>query len=63
VPPYAIVAGNPARVIKFRFSQDKIEKLLKIAWWDWEESKIKENMDYFYQDTENFINRFWESAK
>ncbi len=63
VPPYAVAAGNPARVVKYRFSQDQIEKLLKIAWWDWEESKIKENMDYFYQDTENFIKRFWESAK
>ena len=31
VPPYAIAAGNPARVVKFRFSQDQIEKLLKIG--------------------------------
>ena len=34
VPPYAIVAGNPARVIKYRFSEDIIGKLLRISWWD-----------------------------
>ena len=34
VPPYAIVGGNPARVLKYRFSPDIIEKLLKIQWWN-----------------------------
>jgi virginiamycin A acetyltransferase len=34
VPPYAIVAGNPARIIKYRFDQDKIEQLLQSKWWD-----------------------------
>lgn len=34
VPPYAIVAGTPARIIKYRFSQEIIEKLLEIKWWD-----------------------------
>ena len=34
VPPYAIVAGSPARIIKYRFSQEIIEKLLEIRWWD-----------------------------
>jgi len=35
VPPYTIVAGNPARVIKQRFSDEQIAALLEIAWWDW----------------------------
>lgn len=35
VPPYAIVAGNPARVVRMRFSPERIERLLAIAWWDW----------------------------
>src|SRR5690606_15668295 len=35
VPPYAIVAGNPARVVKMRFDDGTIERLLKAAWWDW----------------------------
>ncbi len=35
VPPYAIVAGVPAKVIKYRFSEDIIEKLLELKWWDY----------------------------
>lgn len=35
VPPYAIVGGIPAKVIKYRFSSEHIEKLLKIKWWDY----------------------------
>ncbi|MCX7383985.1 MAG: CatB-related O-acetyltransferase, partial [Alphaproteobacteria bacterium] len=35
VPPYAIVCGNPARVIRLRFSEAQIASLLRIAWWDW----------------------------
>jgi virginiamycin A acetyltransferase len=35
VPPYAIAAGNPARVVRMRFSPEQIEWLLAIAWWDW----------------------------
>lgn len=42
VPPYAIVAGNPAKVVKYRFTEDQIEKLLQIKWWDWAEQKIKD---------------------
>lgn len=34
IPPYAIAAGNPAKVIKYRFTQEEIASLLKIAWWD-----------------------------
>jgi lipopolysaccharide transport system ATP-binding protein len=42
VQPYSVVGGNPAKHIKFRFDEKQIEKLLEISWWDWEESKIKE---------------------
>lgn len=34
VPPYAIVAGNPAKIIKYRFSQERIEELLMEKWWE-----------------------------
>lgn len=44
VEPYAIVGGNPARLIKKRFSEDQIEQLLAIKWWDWPEEKIKANI-------------------
>lgn len=43
VPPYAIVAGTPATVIKYRFSDEIVELLLKAKWWHWTEEKIKEN--------------------
>lgn len=35
VPPYAIVAGNPAKIIRKRFDDDIIAALLEIKWWDW----------------------------
>jgi acetyltransferase-like isoleucine patch superfamily enzyme len=40
VPPYAIVAGNPGRVVKMRFSDDVISQLLAMQWWDWPIEKI-----------------------
>lgn len=42
VEPYSIVGGNPAKFIKYRFSRDQIEKLLKIKWWDWTDDKIND---------------------
>ena len=42
VPPFAIVAGNPARVTGFRMEKDQIQALEKIAWWDWPLEKIEE---------------------
>lgn len=41
VPPYSIVVGNPAKIVKYRFNPKQIESLLKIAWWDWTEDRIK----------------------
>lgn len=40
VPPYAIVVGNPGRVVKKRFSEIQIERLLEICWWDWPPEKV-----------------------
>lgn len=40
VAPYAIVGGNPASEIRRRFSEDKIQKLLEMKWWDWPVEKI-----------------------
>ena len=42
VPPYAIVVGNPGRVIKYRFDSSTISRLLELAWWDWTDEKIKQ---------------------
>ena len=54
VPPYAIVGGNPAKIIKFRFSEDVIESMLRIKWWDWSLDKIHDNFKYF-NDIDKFI--------
>ena len=45
VPPYAIVAGNPSTVVKKRFDDRTIEKLLAIAWWNWPMEKIGRNLN------------------
>jgi virginiamycin A acetyltransferase len=45
VPPYAVVAGNPARIVRYRFCEDTIETLLDIAWWHWTPDKIARNLD------------------
>lgn len=44
VPPYAVVGGNPARVIKYRFDPATIEQLLTIAWWDWSAEALTDNL-------------------
>lgn len=44
VEPYTIVAGNPAKMIRKRFDEETINKLLKIRWWDWDIQRIKENV-------------------
>jgi len=46
VPDYAVVGGNPARIIKMRFDQETIQKLLKTAWWDWDIKKITRNLEW-----------------
>ncbi len=47
VPDYAIVAGVPAKVIKMRFDQSVIDRLLEIEWWEWSTEKIKRNRTLF----------------
>lgn len=54
VPPYAIVGGVPAKIIRYRFGQDQIDALLKIKWWDWPQEKIERLADTF-DNAESFI--------
>ena len=57
VEPYAIVGGVPAKLIKKRFSEEDIQKMLEIKWWDWSIEKIEENIELFYNPQE-FLNKF-----
>ena len=50
VPPYAIVGGVPAKVIRYRFPQDVIDKLLSIGWWNLSEKKLKSSISLFQED-------------
>jgi virginiamycin A acetyltransferase len=45
IPPYSIAGGNPAKVIRSRFSDETIAALLEIAWWDWSADKISRNLE------------------
>lgn len=54
VPPYAIVGGVPAKIIRYRYSNEQIEKLLKFQWWNREETWIRDHAEYF-DDIEKFI--------
>jgi acetyltransferase-like isoleucine patch superfamily enzyme len=42
VPPFAIVGGNPAKVLRYRFTPEQIEALLEIRWWDWPDELVVE---------------------
>jgi chloramphenicol O-acetyltransferase type B len=50
VTPFAIVGGVPARCIRSRFSEDQVEKLLELKWWDWSEPELRMAQAWFAQD-------------
>ncbi len=57
IPPYAIAVGVPAKVVKFRFENDVIEKLQKMEWWNFDEAKLKDVEKCFF-DINMFIDRY-----
>lgn len=58
VPPYAVVAGNPATVIRMRFAPAMIYRLQRIAWWDWEEADVRALLHLMVSDRiEEFVER------
>ena len=57
IPPYAIVVGNPGKIIKYRFTEEQIKDLLEMEWWNWGESKIRNNALLMWSDDiDGFIN-------
>lgn len=60
VPPYALVGGNPAKIIRYRFSEEQIKDLLEIKWWDWEDEEIKKVVPLLVS---NNIDEFIKKAK
>jgi acetyltransferase-like isoleucine patch superfamily enzyme len=58
VPPYGIVAGNPARLIRFRFAPGEIAMLEKLAWWDWPDAMIDAAMPVLLSGNIPALNEF-----
>lgn len=58
VAPYEVVGGNPAKPIKKRFSEEQIQQLLAIQWWDWPDSRINQEMQFLNSDAEGNIDTF-----
>jgi acetyltransferase-like isoleucine patch superfamily enzyme len=58
IPPFCIAMGSPCRVVSKRFTDEQIEKLLKIKWWNWELNKIIENRDLLLsKNLDDFIDK------
>jgi acetyltransferase-like isoleucine patch superfamily enzyme len=58
VEPYSITGGNPAKTIKYRFSEEQIKNLLKIKWWNWDVDKINNNIPLLCSENiDDFINK------
>ena len=65
VPPFAVVGGAPAKLIKFRFPQEVIDRLEEIKWWNLPDEKITEVVELFHtiNPTVDDINRFFPPQK
>lgn len=59
VPDYAIVGGVPAKLIRYRFSEEIITELLKLRWWEWPEEKLRKAHPYIAQ---NDLHKFFDWA-
>ena len=63
VAPYAILVGNPCRVVKYRFNKDIIEKLLSSKWWEKSIEEIKKNIDEYTSPYQIYMNNYDESKR
>jgi virginiamycin A acetyltransferase len=61
VESYSLVGGNPAKLIKYRFTQEQINKLLEIKWWNWDDEKINEHLLLMCStNIDDFINSVYQ---
>lgn len=63
VPSYAIVAGNPAKVIGYRFDEKQIESLNLIRWWNWSKDKVLSCSNELFGDIDDFIAKHIDDAR
>lgn len=57
IPPYSIAVGAPIKIIRYRFNDYQISKLLKIKWWDFDEDKLKDVEKMFFE-IDKFIEKY-----
>ncbi|WP_193073093.1 type B chloramphenicol O-acetyltransferase [Pseudomonas sp. FME51] len=62
VAPYEIVGGNPAKLLKKRFTDDEIVMLLEMQWWEWSEEKIKGAMSLLCSSKIADLYRYWQDS-
>src|SRR5436190_6869502 len=55
VPPYAVVAGNPAQIVRYRFESEIRDRLLALRWWEWSDDQIRAMKRWFMGDVESFL--------
>ncbi len=58
VPDYAVAGGAPAKVIRYRYTQEQIDALNKICWWDWPDEEIRRRYDDLFLPIEEFIEKY-----
>ncbi len=58
VPDYAVVVGVPARIIRYRYSQEEIAALNRISWWNWTDDEIRARFEDFYLSIGEFIKKY-----
>lgn len=58
VPPYSVVGGVPAKVIRKRFEDDVVERLLRVRWWDWPEVVVQGAHRWFRRPVGEFLDHF-----
>lgn len=61
VPPYSVVAGNPARIVRMRFNENEIGMLLEMRWWDWPIEKIKKALKLLTNNNVGLLYRYYLS--
>lgn len=57
VPPYAVVAGNPARIVKYRFDEETIERFLELQWWNMDHVYVCKELAPVMNDIDEFLRR------
>lgn len=62
VPSYAIVAGNPARLVRARFTPEHIDELLRIRWWDWDERDIVAAVPFLLNSDINYFIEYAQTS-